>query len=306
MVNRRTVRALATGAGVLVALAGCGASSGTPAGPGGSAAKPASPLQAVQAAYASTIKQKSAKIALLEHVSLDGHAIAAHGSGVDDFARHSLDLTTTVAGQQIEIRKLGQVLYERLPSAAASRLPGAKPWVSINLSTLLKHATGSSLSQLQAGQQDDPASILSYLKHASANGLHRVGTASIRGVPTTHYTAAIDLNKVAAAAGGRLGSVVKAEIKALGTSAYPMSVWVDSSGLVRQLSYHLTASPATSSLPGSSASGSSGQSLHVAVSATMQFFDFGAPATVTAPPASQTNDITRVVQGAAKAPFGAT
>jgi hypothetical protein len=239
-------------------------------------------------------------------VSLDGHAIAAHGSGVDDFARHSLDLTTTVAGQQIEIRKLGQMLYERLPSAAASRLPGAKPWVSINLSTLLKHATGASLSQLQAGQQDDPASILGYLRQASASGLHRVGTASIRGVRTTHYTASIDLNKVAAASGGKLGTVVRTEIKALGTGTYPMSVWVDSAGLVRQLSYHLTASPTPSSLPGSSASGSSGRSLHVAVSATMQFFDFGTPVTVTAPPAAQTNDITKVVQGVAKAPLGAT
>jgi hypothetical protein len=306
MFSRRNVVVLAAGAGAVVALAGCGSSSsgsGTAAGPSGPAAKSASPLQAVQAAYSSTIRQKSARISLLEHVSLNGHKIAAHGTGIDDFAGHKLDLTTTVAGQQIEIRKLGQVLYERLPSAAASGLPGAKPWVSINLSTLLKHTTGSSLSQLQAGQQDDPASILGYLRQASATGLHKAGTASIRGVKTTHYTATIDLNKVAAASGGKLGNVVKTEIKTLGTSKYPMSVWVDDKGLVRQLSYSLSASP-TTSLPGSS--GSSGSSLHVDVSATMQFFDFGTAANVTAPPASQTNDITKVVQGAAKQPLGAT
>jgi hypothetical protein len=307
MVSRRNVMVVATSAAALVALAGCGSSSsGSGAGPGGSAGASASPLQAVQAAYSSTIRQKSAKISLLEHVSLNGQKIDAHGTGVDDFAGHSLDLTTTIAGQQIEIRKLGQVFYEKLPSAAASRLPGAKPWVSINLTALLKHTTGSSLSQLQAGQQDDPASILGYLKQASASGLHTVGTASIRGVQTTHYTATIDLNKVAAAAGSQLGNVVKTEIKALGTSKYPMALWVDSHGLVRQLSYHVSASP-TGSLPGSSgSSGSSGPSLHVDVSATIQFFDFGAPVTVTAPPASQTNDLTKVVQGLAKSPLGAT
>jgi hypothetical protein len=303
MFSRRNVMVAATSVGALVALAGCGSSSSnTAAGPGGSAGASTSPLQAVQAAYSSTIGQKSAKLALVEHLSLAGHKITAQGTGVDDFAHRTLDVTTTVAGQQIEVRKVGQVLYTHLPSAAASGLPGAKPWVSVNLSTLLQHATGSSLSQLEAGQQDDPAAILAYLKQASADGLHKVGTASIRGVPTTEYTARVDLNKVAAAQGGKLGAVIKGEVKALGTSTYPMSVWVDHQGLVRQLTSRLSASPTVPSAPG--ASGSSGRSVHVNVVATIQFFDFGAPVHVTAPPAAQTNDITKVVQGIAKSPLG--
>jgi hypothetical protein len=303
MFSRRSLVVAATSAGAVVALAGCGSSSSTTAGPGGSSGASASPLQAVQSAYASTIKAKSAKLALVEHLSLAGHKITAHGTGVDDFAHHTLDVTTTVAGQQIEVRKVGQVLYSRLPSAAASGLPGSKPWVSINLSALLQHATGSSLSQLEAGQQDDPAAILAYLKQASAGGLHKVGTSNVRGVPTTEYTAKIDLNKVAAAQGGKLGDVIKSEVKTLGTSTYPMSVWVDHQGLVRQLTSRLSASPTAPSIPGSS--GSSG-SVHVNVVATIQFFDFGTPVKVTPPPASQTNDITKVVQGLSKTPLGST
>jgi hypothetical protein len=46
--------------------------------------------------------------------------------------------------------------------------------------------------------------------------------------------------------------------------------------------------------------------VHVDVAATIQFFDFGTPVTVSAPPASQTNDITKVVQGLAKSPLGST
>jgi hypothetical protein len=303
--RHRNVVIVAASAGALAALAGCGSSStagsSTAGGTGSSNGGPSSsPLQTVQSAYASTIGQKSARLALVENLTVSGHHITARGTGVDDFAGHKLDSTITVAGQQIEVRKLGQILYTRLPSAAASGLPGSKPWVSINLATLLKHTTGSSLSQLEAGQQDDPASILAYLKQASANGLHRAGTASIRGVQTTKYTATIDLNKVAAAQGGKLGSVIKSQIQTLGTSTYPMSVWVDAKGLVRQFSAHLSASPATPSASGSSSS------VHVDVAATIQFFDFGAPVTVSAPPASQTNDITKVVQGLAKSPLGST
>jgi hypothetical protein len=313
MLSRRNVVMVAASTGALVALAGCASSSsGSAAGPTAPAgsspsASPSSssaatsPLQAVQSAYASTIGQKTAKLSLVEHLSLNGHHITAQGAGVDDFAGHKIDSTITFAGQQIEVRKVGQILYERLPSAADSGLPGGKPWVSLNLSTLLKHATGTSLSQLAAGQQDDPASILAYLKQASANGLHRLGTASIRGVPATQYSATIDLNKVAAAEGGKLGAVIRSEVKALGTSTYPLSVWVDHQGLVRQVSYHLSASP-TASLPGSA----SGSSLHVTVAATIQFYDFGAPVSVTAPPASQVNDITKVVQGQAVSPLGTT
>jgi hypothetical protein len=307
--TRNALMALAS-AGALVSLAGCGSGSSTSAGPAASPAPSASssassaaiaaatPLQAVRSAYSSTIGKKSAKLALIEHVSAAGHQLTATGTGVEDFANHRFDLTTTVAGQQIEIRRVGQLLYERLPGAADSGLPGNTPWKSINLSSLLKHTTGTSLSQLEAGQQDDPATILSYLKQASSNGLHRSGTASIRGVPTTQYTATIDLDKVAAAQGAKAGAVIKAEVKTLGTSKYPISVWVDHQGLVRQLSFHLTASPSLS------IAGSSATSLHISVAATMQFYDFGTTTKVTAPPASQTTDITTVVEGKAASPLG--
>jgi hypothetical protein len=300
--RRKNAVIVAATAGALVALAGCGSSSSTAGGaPSSSNGRASSsPLQTVQSAYASTIAKKSARLALVENITLAGHHLTAKGTGVDDFAGHKLDSTITIAGQRIEVRKLGQMLYTRLPSATASRLPGSKPWLSINLATLLKDATGSSLSQLEAGQQDDPASILAYLKQASASGLHRAGTASIRGVRTTKYTATIDLNKVAAAQGGKLGSVIRSQIKTLGTSSYPMSVWVDGNGLVRQFSAHLSASPTTPSVAGSGSS----SSVHVDVAATIQFFDFGTPVTVSAPPASQTNDITKVVQGLAKSPLG--
>jgi hypothetical protein len=299
MLSTRNVAVVAASAGVLVALAGCGStSSGSSAGTSG--ASPSSSLQAVQSAYASTVGQKSAKLSLVEHLNLGGHALTLTGAGLESFAGKKFALTTTVAGQPIEIRELGQVLYEKLPAAASSHLPGGKPWVSVDLNTLVKHMTGASLSELEAGQQEDPASTLSYLKQASASGLHKVGTATVRGVPTTEYTATIDLDKVAAAQPGAVAKAIKAEEKSLGSSSYPISVWVDSKHLVRQLGYHVTVSPASSPTAGSSAP------VHATVSATLQFYDFGTPVTVTAPPAAQTTDITKLLQGLAKSPLGST
>ncbi len=241
MLSTRTVAVAAASAGAIVALAGCGSSSGPSAGSSG--ASPTSSLQDVQSAYTSTVGQKSAKLSLVEHLNVGGHALTINGAGAESFADKKFTLTTTVAGQQIEIRELGQVLYEKLPAAASSHLPGGKPWISVNLNTLVQHLTGASLSELEAGQQEDPANTLSYLKQASASGLHRVGTATVRGVPTTEYTATIDLNKVAAAQPGAVAKAIKAEEKSLGTSSYPISVWVDANHLVRQLGYHTTVSP---------------------------------------------------------------
>jgi hypothetical protein len=299
MLSTRNVALAAVSAGALVALAGC-ASSSSGSSTGTSGAAQTSSLQDVQSAYASTVGQKSAKLALVEHVNVDGHALTINGAGLESFADKKFTLTTSIAGQQIQIREVGQVLYEKLPAAASSHLPGGKPWVSVNLNTLVKHVTGASLSELEAGQQEDPANTLSYLKEASASGLHKVGSATVRGVPTTEYTATIDLDKVAAAQPGAVAKAIKAEEKALGTSSYPISVWVDARHLVRQLTYHSTVSPASSPTAGSTAGS------HATVSATLQFYDFGTPVTVTAPPASQTSDITTLLQGLAKSPLGGT
>jgi hypothetical protein len=298
MLSTRTVAVAAASAGAIVALAGCGSSSGPSAGSSG--ASPTSSLHDVQSAYTSTVGQKSAKLSLVEHLNVGGHALTINGAGAESFADKRFTLTTTVAGQQIEIRELGQVLYEKLPAAASSHLPGGKPWISVNLNTLVQHLTGASLSELEAGQQEDPANTLSYLKQASASGLHRVGTATVRGVPTTEYTATIDLNKVAAAQPGAVAKAIKAEEKSLGTSSYPISVWVDAKHLVRQLGYHTTVSPASSPTAGSAASS------RATVAATLQFYDFGTPVTVTAPAASQTSDITKLLQGLEKGELGST
>lgn len=141
--------------------------------------------------------------------------------------------------------------------------------------TRVGQAAGLDPTQLLGGQSN-PAQILEYLKAKGAS-VTKVGSNRIRGVPTTHYTATIDLSKAASGLGGAEGSAAQKAIGKLGLSQLPVDVWVDSHNLVRriQISIHI---------------GVAGQNLQMAMN--LELFGFGATPTVSAPPASETFDAT--------------
>jgi hypothetical protein len=271
---------------MVAGLTGCG-SSGS-----GSADATGGALHVVQAADVSTMHAKSARISLAERISVAGHQVNVTGRGEENFTTRALDLSIGTAKESTEIRRVGTAAYVKLPAAVAAHLPGGKTWLSLDLSSTSAHGLGASFGQLQQANQSDPATVLGYLKAASANGLHKAGTATIRGVRTTEYDASIDLTKVAAAQPATARPAITRLVKALGTSTYPMKVWLDGSGLIRQLSFQLSASPDASQ---SGASPSSSPALHVGVTATVQLYDFGVPVHVSAPPASQRLDISTLL-----------
>ena len=136
-------------------------------------------------------------------------------------------------------------------------------------------AAGFDPSQLLSGQSN-PAQILEYLK-ASGASVTIVGHDRIRGVPTTHYTAEIDLTKAAAALAGANAATLQKAIGQLGVSELPVDVWVDSHNLVRRMQLDLRV-PA------------GGQSLQMQMD--IELFGFGATPTVSAPAPSETFDAT--------------
>jgi hypothetical protein len=278
--HRKPAAIAAIGVAVALAAGGCGGSGGSSA----TAKPPVGTVATLLAANQSTTAQKSAKLSLVENISVAGHQISVHATGVTDFATHALDFTMGIAGQQLEMRELGGELYAKLPASLAGHVPGNKPWLAINLNSLTKSATGSTLSQLQSTSQSDPSNLLAYLNGISATGAHRVGTATTRGVPTTEYAVNVDLAKALAKAPAAARKGLRAGIKSLGTSTIPMKVWVDHSQLVRQLSFAIKA-PAATATQGSS----------TAVTMTMQLFDFGTPVHVTAPPKSQQYNVTNTL-----------
>src|SRR5262249_54025748 len=76
----------------------------------------------------------------------------------------------------------------------AGKLPGGARWMRLDLSRL-GQALGLNLEQL-AGGQSNPAQFLEYLK-ASGGAVAVAGQEPVRGVETTRYRGAIDLQKAA-------------------------------------------------------------------------------------------------------------
>jgi hypothetical protein len=118
--------------------------------------------------------------------------------------------------------------------------------------------------------------LLDLLKD-QADSFTEVGQESVRGVDTTHYTAVLDVERLAQqhASGLDAPSVTSGIEKLAGTTA-TFDVWIDGDNLVRKLVVH-----------GGSAQGTA--------TVTVEFHDFGQPVDVSVPADADTVDITALV-----------
>ena len=167
-------------------------------------------------------------------------------------------------------------------------MPNGKHWLRIDLAQAGK-AAGIDFGQLMGNANQNPADALALLR---ANGsFTSVGTETLGGVSTTHYHGTVDLAK-AAEAKGVSADAVKRLLDAGAPAEYPIDVWVDDSGYVRQYrtSYDQT-------LGGRS----------MGMSMTIGMSDYGSSVDVSAPPAAEVFDATGLAsQGAAAALSGTT
>jgi hypothetical protein len=81
--------------------------------------------------------------------------------------------------------------------------------------------------------QSDPARMLQYLRATS--DVTDVGKDTVRGVSTTHYSARLQIDKVADRVSADAARALRQMTKTLGTKEIPMDVWVDADGLVRRV-----------------------------------------------------------------------
>ena len=305
--NRKSVSgraAVLAVSGVVAAgvLAGCGSGAGsTSSGPSAAASSSAPPAGgggqeagAVQAAYQKTSDAKTAKMAITTMVQGSGtDQLTAHGSGVIDLAKGGTDVTMAVQGQQIEERTLDGILYEKLPAATAKeQLPSGKTWLKIDLKKVAAQTTGGSAA---SSQMTDPAAPFGYTKGLSGKDVTKVGTETVDGVKTTHYSVSVDVAELAQ------GDSAQAQQlrKQLG-SKLPIDLWLDDQGRIRQEEVKISVKPASDRQSGGSADSASPSSSpqQLTVETKLQFSDFGTQVDVSAPPASATADLTgKLTQG---------
>jgi hypothetical protein len=109
-----------------------------------------------------------------------------------------------------------------------------------------------------------PDRLLDYLR-ATSDDVREVGREDVRGTPTQHYRAVVDLERVLEGAPAESREELRSELE---EKTLPIDVWIDDDGLARRVRLvdHDDEDSAT---------------------VTVEFYDFGADADIEAPPADQ-------------------
>lgn len=262
----------------LVAAIAAGCGGGSSSGPSNHAAA-GSTLSSEDLLLAANRTMRSGGVRVAITASAAGQSFS--GGGYFDLTSRRGDLTLTIPGQGA-IREVfvWPVVYLQLPPAARKSLPAGKSWARLDVEKAAK-SQGIDLSSLS--NSGDPTQGLSQLR--GADQITEVGHDVVRGTPTTHYHAIIDLRRAAAKAPPAQRAAAERTIGRLvqitGHSKVPVDVWLDGQHRIRRERFALPTGG-------------------LSVEMTMDLYDFGAQQTVTPPPASQTVDITgKVAQAAA-------
>jgi hypothetical protein len=227
--------ALSASAAALL-VAGCGGSSSS--GKAGGAST-------VRAAYVSS-SAAGYQIALKVTGTAAGHTIDVTGTGAFDEVPHAGRLTMNMSlpalgGENLQFDAviLGTDFYVKLPPSLAGKIPGAKPWLELNLSQIGKSAGIQGLSSLVDTSGGNPAQLVHFLRAASTGSVQNLGQETIDGVSTTGLRATVNLSKLVDALPAFRQSNASAAItsieKLTGLHYLPIEAWVDSSNHVRRL-----------------------------------------------------------------------
>ncbi len=276
----RQLAAATTIAALAFTLVGCKSSSTGTGGQGtasGGTSKKFAPLtltptQVVSASAVKTLGARSARMSMTITATSSATAKTTiiNADGAIDFANHrgTMVLHFPSLGDIQAIFDKG-VIYEKLGQLLPSQ-SGGKPWIKIDLTQLLgKNATA--LGSLSQGSSD-PSQSLAYLFGAS--GVTKIGSDSVRGVATTHYTGKLDLTRATQRLTPQFRALYQRALQQLGgsVSSLPADLWIDGQGRLRRMSYTLKLATSTTKN-------------------TIDYFAFGTPVSVQLPPADQVTSL---------------
>jgi hypothetical protein len=260
------------------------------AGCGGATLRDTLSLDPVASAATKTQSATSARVAFSGSFSgpWEGQQFGFDGSGVVDCATGtgsmhfqfqfpavlSAKLGTSPSMDMIMQSKPGLVMYMR-SSIFAKAMPGARPWLKMDLTKYVAK-NGGDLGSLQQLNQTDPLQGLRYLTGASDS--RELGYDRVRGVFTKHYALTMDLGRLARG-NPKLQAMLEELRRVMGTKI-PAEAWVDDNGYLRKLTFTFTLAN-TPDGP---------FRMHF----SEELYDFGAKVSVQTPPAGEVTDMTNL------------
>lgn len=212
-----------------------------------------------------------------------GPAMGLTGDASFDFTAQAFAMTMDLdapgtGGFRTEMRFVDGVMYMRMPTD----LGAPTPWISLDIAAV---AGEDVLAELTAGS--DVTQTLHYLR--GAGEVNEVGREEVRGVPTTHYRADVDLGRAADLMPGDQRAQFEAAVEQFeamaGRTSMPVDVWIDDAGLPRRMNYRIEmdGSAFSDQLPGDGS---------LAMSFSMDVYDYGELVSVGPPPPHLVTDMT--------------
>jgi hypothetical protein len=266
------------GAGVLAATA-CGTQHAS-AGPA-----PTATAGAALAAAVTRTSAQTARITVTTTMAMQGVTVSFTESGAFDFAhsRGTVKMSSLPGFTEVFVPPK---MYVKMPAGPGMSLPKGKSWIAaapVPGDPAASGLGGALPVPLGAGNAD-PADLLASLT-AISGSVAKQGTAAIRGVPVTEYRVNTDLAKAAARLPGWERASFREFTQSLGAGTIPVDVWVDSRHLVRRMreALHMPSAPGTPA--------------GAVVTQTTDFYDFGVPVRVSAPPAAEVASLAQLITG---------
>ena len=184
------------------------------------------------------------------------------------------------ADTTMEMVSDGTVFYMKLPNA--KQLGLKTPWMKMDVSSLAGAPGG--LGQFN----NDPTNNMQMLRGVTED-VSEVGAEDIRGVPTTHYKATVDLKKALKLSPKASQKSMKVAFGKLGITELPTDIWIDKEGRVARQSFRMD----MSKMEGGGAPGTP-----TAMDISIDLFDFGKAIDFKIPPKDQVTDMTGKLPGA--------
>jgi hypothetical protein len=220
---------------------------------------------------------QTARIASTMTMQMQSMSVSYTETGEYDFvhSRGTVSMKSPVGMTEIFI---APTAYIKIPGGSGT-MPDGKSWIALDAGT--SDGLGGSLFGPFSGT--DPADLLASLTAISAS-VTSLGPATIRGVKVTGFRVEIDPAKAAARVPSWERAGFRQFTSSLGTGLIPVDVWVDGQNLVRRVKLTLH-------LPDGQGTPASTQMVEVT-----DFYDFGVPVRVSAPPASQVASMSQLVK----------
>jgi hypothetical protein len=229
------------------------------------------------AAAATKTDEGGVKLTMTVTAAAGGRSYTLTGQGAFDDDQGTMTLNVASLGEATidYLTENGHAVVYLMTPKLGSELPGGKKWIRLDLQAVGKSLGIGSLAGPGASAMQNPADALQLLEQSGS--YPPVGTETVDGVSTPHYRGTIDLQKAAAASG--VGDAVKRLLQAGAPTQFPLDVWIDDNGYLRQVKESYTSTEGGK---------------RMSESVTLGLGDYGTQVSVSAPPSDEVFDATQL------------